>query len=206
MIEERKSVNPLKTVWNIISSIGGAIGLVSFVDDLYSWGTFIDQLLIAYRSIVYWPFDWLCFEVDDWIKDYLFFGFLSTSSAIKSTTNWHLMRYLISDLKRYALLVGLLIIFLWPLFLLLLIVSYKGEILKKLPRMTHYLSTWNEKEMERIYEMTKNDEEFHQEYQEYEKHQFTVTASILSRKFFQWLGAVFLIFMGFLIFNIIVNR
>lgn len=77
--------NILKKTWNLISSIGGAVGLVSFIDDWYAWSDFFIVLIDRYRSIVHWPFQLLWFELPNWIKDYIFLGLLVIGSEIKAS-------------------------------------------------------------------------------------------------------------------------
>ncbi|MFY0599291.1 MAG: hypothetical protein JXR03_06435 [Cyclobacteriaceae bacterium] len=90
MIEEKqKRINPLTTTWNIISSIGGAVGLVSFAEDWHDWSQFFVTLVEHYRTIVYWPFKVFPFEISSWVKDYLFLSILISSATYKSGKTSH---------------------------------------------------------------------------------------------------------------------
>ena len=71
-------------IWQVISTIGGVLGLVSFAEDFYSWQPYIVNIIDQYRAIVHWPFKFLPFEIPSWIKDYLFFGSLVFGSKMKS--------------------------------------------------------------------------------------------------------------------------
>ncbi len=83
---EKDKNNPLKSTWNIISTIAGAIGLVNVSKDIFLWADFFQLLLAQYRNIVYWPFEILPFKIPNLLKDYLFFGtlFITISNRYKS--------------------------------------------------------------------------------------------------------------------------
>ena len=112
MTETKKPFNPLKTLWNIISTVSGAIGLISISDNWAEWQEKIQQIVEAYRDIVHWPFKWLWFEVADWVKDYLFLGLLVVSAFIKVSLDYEGNRR--SALSSFRVLYFLLVFIFWP--------------------------------------------------------------------------------------------
>ena len=113
--------NPLKFIWNLITSFGGAVGLVSFVQDFLSWKDFAPILVQQYRLIFHWPFDLLPIEIHNSIKDYVFFGllFIGTmfrAQIIKRADNKWLM------LMRFLF---------WPVLLAFYLISFLKMIIQK---------------------------------------------------------------------------
>lgn len=76
--------NPLKTIWNIISSIVGVFGMISLFEDYITWKNSIPELIEIYQLIIYFPFRYFEIHINPKIIDYLFIGSLCASSFIKA--------------------------------------------------------------------------------------------------------------------------
>ena len=76
-------LNPLQQTWMVMSTIFGAIGLVSVTEDIHKWAPFFVEMIDYYKTIWYWPFDWFPFFVPEWMKDYLFFAGILFSSLVR---------------------------------------------------------------------------------------------------------------------------
>lgn len=79
-MSERNNKNPLKFLWNLLSLIGGVIGLSSlaenWISDLIKWKSWIEGLVVSYREIVYPIVDflsWLVTMGDTKLADRLYF-------------------------------------------------------------------------------------------------------------------------------------
>ena len=84
--------NPFTTLWNLIGTTGGIIGLSSMFqnwsNDLLQWKGFIADLIDGYRGVleptVDFLFGWLPFNVPYWVGDYLLIGSIVAASWVKS--------------------------------------------------------------------------------------------------------------------------
>ncbi|MCE7995406.1 MAG: hypothetical protein HEP71_25740 [Roseivirga sp.] len=130
MPEQEKTFNPLKALWNVVSTISGAIGLISLADSWHEWQEQINVLIEHYRNIVYWPFDFVELKLPNWLKDYIFIGSLFVGSLAKaagkkfwkggeSTEKMNILTTLI-----VGLFIGLFCLLIWPIGLITLIQSF----------------------------------------------------------------------------------
>lgn len=89
-----KDNNPLKILWNLVSSIGGIVGLSSlaenWISDLMKWKGWIESVINSYQSIVYpvfeWLLAWLPWGVPSWAIDYIVLGIIFVTSMSKGIT------------------------------------------------------------------------------------------------------------------------
>jgi hypothetical protein len=79
-----KNASPFLKFWNIISTISGVFGLVSFTDDLFVRKSVIPAIISGYRTIVHTPFEILNIHLNNMIIDYLFIGSLCGIAFIKA--------------------------------------------------------------------------------------------------------------------------
>lgn len=79
-----KQPNPLSIIWNVVSTIGTILGLVSFADDLVTWKNIILPLLEGYRTIVHFPLNILQIRLNEYLIDYFFIGSLCGGSYYKA--------------------------------------------------------------------------------------------------------------------------
>lgn len=88
----RKATRPLSYLWDITSVPLRVIGLASLSQNLIRWNAVVLDLIVAYRRVVH-PLFWLLFYWTPWVMptwaiDYVFFGFLVTTSlryAVRAT-------------------------------------------------------------------------------------------------------------------------
>lgn len=88
---DKKSPNPLKTLWDIISLIGGIIGLSSLVQNwlagVIKWKSWIATLMESYQRFVYplgdWLLSWSPWTMPTWLIDYAVLGLMFISSVFK---------------------------------------------------------------------------------------------------------------------------
>lgn len=78
------TTNPLTYIWNIVSTISGVIGLVSFTEDLIAWKKFIPEVILTYQKVVYSPFRFLELNWNEQVIDYFFIGTLCAVAFIKA--------------------------------------------------------------------------------------------------------------------------
>ena len=85
---KNKRLTPVKTAWNIFSTIAGICSLASLSGDSISWKGFILEFVKAYQELVHPPFEgvfsWLPFAMPDPIFDYFFIGILIAGTYIKT--------------------------------------------------------------------------------------------------------------------------
>ena len=125
----------IKKIWYYFSQVAGVIGLVSTADNLVAWPNFIDDVVSVYRMIVYFPCAFIPIELTNLDKDYFFVGSLVYASlrvAIRSETN-----YKIDWTWWITYFSSLMIIWLWPVILLMLSIPYFPKIWNKF-----YLIRW----------------------------------------------------------------
>ena len=83
--EKKKAVNPIRVIWNLISTISGALSLINIASDWASWGSYIDEFLTYYNSFLNTIFGWLPFVINGIWRDYLFIGLLFVGVVAKVT-------------------------------------------------------------------------------------------------------------------------
>lgn len=94
-MSERNNKNPLKFLWNLLSLIGGVIGLSSlaekWISDLIKWKSWIEGLVVSYREIVYPIVDfclgWLPWAIPNLLIDYIFLGLMFITSLSKGLSS-----------------------------------------------------------------------------------------------------------------------
>jgi hypothetical protein len=76
--------NPLKALWEILSVIGGVLGLMSFADDWVAWQNHLQKIIELYESLSQYPFQLLGIDIGQMWINYFFFGCLSGSAFIRA--------------------------------------------------------------------------------------------------------------------------
>lgn len=108
-------LNPLRNVWNVISTVCGVVGLVSFSEDVIAWRSFFSEIMLVYRGIVSYPFIALNLELSPQLIDYAFIGSLcgaAYSKAIRyGVEQGHLTRNLVKGVQVFYFVLYLLF---WP--------------------------------------------------------------------------------------------
>jgi hypothetical protein len=88
--------NPLQLAFKWFSVFIGIISVASVFDDFVAWRSFIERLVAGYQSLVYPPFrflfSWLPFRVPEIVYDYFVFGFLVAASHLRTMSSLHEMR------------------------------------------------------------------------------------------------------------------
>ncbi|MCE7995405.1 MAG: hypothetical protein HEP71_25735 [Roseivirga sp.] len=124
MPEPKKPFNPLKAVWNVISTVSGAVGLVSFSDDWHAWNGVFDQMISVYRSYIHWPI-WLEeLNIPQWGLDYLVIGGLYASAYLKGSFRIGIMSDVklqksLEDKFAYTMYMLTFLTIVWPLWTLM---------------------------------------------------------------------------------------
>ncbi|MCE7995404.1 MAG: hypothetical protein HEP71_25730 [Roseivirga sp.] len=196
MSNEQKPFNPLKAVWNVISTISGAVGLVSFADSFYAWNEVFDKMLSVYRNIAHLPFDWVPFMIANWVKDYVFFMFLMAGPIVKLALKDHEDRpkSILGFLKDRNGPFTLILIAIWPVFIAISTFNIINLIRKskKDNELNYYFSRFKGRIAEsKLLEIQEATEESRLGQLKY---------------FFQLILAVVLVFIVFLLTSVIMNR